>query len=109
MGLASTYLSAVAVGALTAGVAASNVVAVPPDSSESPEVALAAEIRIPIVDISPTVGPLTFSRLLALTLGNEPNLFGRLDSEAGSNPGFSMLGHELHEQQQRRANAVGDT
>ena len=91
MGLASTYLSAVAVGALTAGVAASNVVAVPPDSSESPEVALAAEIRIPIVDISPTVGPLTFSRLLALTLGNEPNLFGRLDSEAGSIWDFPRL------------------
>ncbi len=31
MGVVSTYLSAVAVGALTAGVAASNIVAVPPE------------------------------------------------------------------------------
>ena len=37
MGVVSTYLSAVAAGALTAGVAAANIVAVPPDTAVSPQ------------------------------------------------------------------------
>jgi hypothetical protein len=85
MGLASTYLSAVAAGALTAGVAASNVVAVPPETFESPDVALAAQITIPILDIEPSPGPITITRQILLTLGAVPNeLFGRLDTVAGT-------------------------
>ncbi|HET9566443.1 MAG TPA: hypothetical protein VFP27_18515, partial [Mycobacterium sp.] len=85
MGVVSTYLSAVAVGALTAGVAASNVVAVPPDPPESPEVALAAEITIPILDIQPSPGPITITRQIFLTLGAVPNrLFAELESTAGT-------------------------
>ena len=92
MGVASTYLSAVAAGALTAGVAASNVVVAPDTTNDAPAVSgvgLSA-ITIPIVDIDQTVGPLTFSRLLALTLGDAPTLFG-LDSSAGSIWDFPRL------------------
>ena len=72
MGVARTYLSAVAAGALTAGLAAANVVAVPPDTAVSPQptvrdVDLAAVITIPIVDID-TPGPISIRRLLTLTL-----------------------------------------
>jgi hypothetical protein len=85
MGVVNTYLSAVAVGALTAGVAAANVVAVPPDTAVSPEVALAAEITIPILDIQPSPGPITITRQIFLTLGAVPNrLFAELESTAGT-------------------------
>ena len=50
MGVVNAYLSAVAAGALTAGVAAANIVAVPPDTAVSPtstarDVDLAARAR----------------------------------------------------------------
>ena len=88
MGVVNAYLSAVAAGALTAGVAAANIVAVPPDTAISPQptardVELAAEITIPIFDID-TPGPISISRLLTLTLEALPNsLRAILDSEAG--------------------------
>ena len=75
MGAASTYLTAVVAGAMTAGIAAANVVAVPPDTvyrlshrrgtSTWPR-------RIPIIDFDETVGPLT--------------TFGRLSDRVGTNP-----------------------
>ncbi len=89
MGVVNAYLSAVAAGALTAGVAAANIVAVPPDTAISPQptardVELAAEITIPIFDID-TPGPISISRLLTLTLEALPNsLRAILDSEAGT-------------------------
>jgi hypothetical protein len=83
MGVASTYLSVVAAGALTAGVAAANVVPVP-EKADSPDVDLAASITIPIIDID-TPGPVSISRLLELTLGTATNaVFGGLHSEAGT-------------------------
>ena len=68
MGVARTYLSAVAAGALTAGVAAANVVAVPPERPESPDVDLA----VTIFDFTLPLGPLTIVRKLVIEGGIDP-------------------------------------
>jgi hypothetical protein len=68
---------------MTAGIAAANVVAVP-DKAVEADVDLAASITIPIIDID-TPGPVSISRLLALTLTALPNnLSAILNSEAGT-------------------------
>lgn len=77
------YVTAVVAGAMTAGIAAANVVAVP-DKAVEADVDLAASITIPIIDID-TPGPVSISRLLALTLTALPNnLSAILNSEAGT-------------------------
>ncbi len=94
MGVASTCLSAVAAGALTAGVVASNVVVAPDTTATAPAVTGVgmSAIKIPIVDIDQTVGPLTFSRLLEVVLDSAPNaLSGTLNSAAGSIWDFPRL------------------
>ena len=68
MGVARTYLSAVAAGALTAGVAAANVVAVPPERPESTDVDLA----VTIFDFTLPLGPLTIVRKLVIEGGIDP-------------------------------------
>ena len=89
MGVVNTYLSAVAAGALTAGLAAANIVAVPPDTAVSPQpsardVDLAAEpIEIPIIDIGPTPGPLSIWRQLSVLVGLDPLTAG-LKQHAGN-------------------------
>jgi hypothetical protein len=76
-------VTAVVAGAMTAGIAAANVVAVP-DKAVEAAVDLAASITIPIIDID-TPGPVSISRLLALTLTALPNnLSAILNSEAGT-------------------------
>ena len=87
MGVARTYLSAVAAGALTAGVAAANVVAVPPDTAVSPQpsardVDLAAVIKI--IDFDETVGPLTLVRRLFIEAGTNPLLLGIIQEGGNS-------------------------
>ena len=89
MGVVNTYLSAVAAGALTAGVAAANIVAVPPDTAVSPQptardVNLAADpIEITIIDIGPTPGPLSIWRQLYVLAGLDPLTAG-LSQQAGN-------------------------
>jgi hypothetical protein len=73
---------------MTAGIAAANVLATPPDvaaaNPSARDVDLTASITIPIVDID-TPGPISISRLLSLTLEALPNsLRAILDSEAGT-------------------------
>lgn len=85
---ASSALSAVVAGAMTAGIGAANVLAVPPDTAVPAEstrdVDLAASITIPILDID-TPGPVSISRLLTLTLTALPNNLSALfNSEAGT-------------------------
>jgi hypothetical protein len=88
MGAHRGYVTAVVAGAMTAGIAASNVLATPPDVAvaqpSARDVDLAASITIPIIDID-TPGPISISRLLTLTLEALPNnLSAILDSEAGT-------------------------
>jgi hypothetical protein len=89
MGAASKYVTAVVAGALTAGVGAAGVLAVPPDTAVAPESAnrdidLAASITIPIIDID-TPGPISIIRQVFLTLGAETNtIFASTDSKAGT-------------------------
>lgn len=76
-------MTAVLAGAMTAGIGAASVVAVP-EKVEAADVDLAASITIPIIDID-TPGPISISRLLTLTLEALPNnLSAILDSEAGT-------------------------
>ena len=81
MGVVRTYVSAVAAGALTAGIGAANVVAVhePDDSVTVAEADLAA-ITIPIIDFGPTPGPLSIWRELAIQAGTDPLLLGLIQN-----------------------------
>lgn len=85
MGLASTYLSVVAAGALTAGVAATGVV-VTPDMTETVPAVADVElnaITIPLLDVDQTVGPLTVIQQILLTLGGDANrLFTEINSKS---------------------------
>jgi hypothetical protein len=95
MGASNTYLTGVLAAAMTAGIGAANIVAIP-EAAAPPQSAVSnaelAAITIPIVDIDQTVGPLTFTRLLQLTLGTGANsIFGILDSSAGSSWEFPLL------------------
>jgi hypothetical protein len=83
MSASSAYLTAVVAGAMTAGIGAANVLAVPPDTALSPQsrvsdVDLAAVITIPVIDIGPTPGPLSIWRYLAIQAGTNPLLLGLL-------------------------------
>ena len=73
MGAASTYLTAVLAGAVTAGIGAANIVAVP-DTDDSATVVDAdlAAVTIPIIDIGPTPGPLSIWRQLSVLVGFNP-------------------------------------
>jgi hypothetical protein len=95
MGASNTYLTGVLAAPMTAGIGAANIVAIP-EAAAPPQSAVSnaelAAITIPIVDIDQTVGPLTFTRLLQLTLGTGANsIFGILDSSAGSSWEFPLL------------------
>jgi hypothetical protein len=68
-------MTAVLAGAMTAGIGAASVVAVP-EKVEAADVDLAAAITIPIIDIGPTPGPLSIWRQLAITAGTNPLLLG---------------------------------
>jgi hypothetical protein len=102
-------------GALTVGVAASNVVAVPNETSESPDVALAAQITIPILDIDSSPGPITITRQILLTSGAVPNrLFAELDSTAGTeydlpglNTNFQNTAHTVGELLREPGESIG--
>lgn len=89
------YVTAVVAGAMTAGIGAASVLAVPPDKKvEAPaaNVELAAYIKIPIIDID-TPGPLSIWRYLAIEAGTNPLLLG-LIQEAGNSynlPGLYTL------------------
>ena len=81
MGASSAYSTAVVAGAMTAGIGAANVLAVPPDVAVSTESSrgvnlAAAPIEIPIINIGPTPGPLSITRKLFLQLGTDPLLLG---------------------------------
>lgn len=84
MGSTSAYLSAVVAGAMTAGIGAANVLAVPPDTvvpaQSTSDVDLAAYIQIPIIDIGPTPGPLSIWRQLAIEAGTNPLLLGLIQN-----------------------------
>lgn len=87
-GTAGAYAKVVAAGAVTAGVAATTMVAAP-DTTHSPRQAVAdvglSAITIPFLDIDQTVGPLTVIRQLLLTLGADANtVFGSTSSKAGT-------------------------
>lgn len=98
MGASSAYLTAVVAGAMTAGIGAANVLAVPPDQVEPAQstvrdVGLAAYIKIPIIDIGPTPGPLSITRKLAIEAGTNPLLLGIIQ-EGGNTynlPGLNTL------------------
>ncbi len=76
-------MTAVVAGAMTAGVGAASVVAVP-ERAVATDVDLAASITIKIFDFD-TPGPISISRLLTLTLNALPNnLSAILNSEAGT-------------------------
>lgn len=75
MSATRAYVTAVVAGAMTAGIGAANVVAVP-EKADSQDVDLAASITIPIIDIGPTPGPLSIWRELAITAGTNPLLLG---------------------------------
>ena len=83
---------------MTAGIGAANVLAVPPDKVEPAQstvrdVGLAAYIKIPIIDIGPTPGPLSITRKLAIEAGTNPLLLGILQ-EGGNTynlPGLNTL------------------
>src|SRR5215212_9379286 len=98
MGASSAYLTAVVAGAMTAGIGAASVLAVPPDAAVSPpstrDVNLAATpITIPIIDIGPTPGPLSIWRYLAIQAGTNPLLLGLLQEGGNSYnlPGLNTL------------------
>jgi hypothetical protein len=80
MGAHRGYVTAVVAGAMTAGIAASNVLATPPERAVSADVDLAAATTIPIIDIGPTPGPLSIWRQLAIQVGTDPLLLGLIQS-----------------------------
>ncbi|HKV20137.1 MAG TPA: hypothetical protein VJR50_13990 [Mycobacterium sp.] len=86
MGATGAYLTAVVAGAVTAGIGAANVLAVPPDTAVAAEstkdVGLSA-VTIPVIDIGPTPGPLSIWRYLAIQAGTNPLLLG-LVQQAGN-------------------------
>jgi hypothetical protein len=89
MGVVNTYLSAVAAGALTAGLAAANIVAVPPDTAVSPQptardIDLSASVTIPIINFDETVGPLRLIRKLFIEAGTDPLLLGIIQQGGNS-------------------------
>lgn len=98
MGPTSAYLSAVVAGAMTAGIGAANVLAVPPDTAVPPpatkDIDLAAYIQIPIIDIGPTPGPLSIWRELAIEAGTNPLLLG-LIQHAGNTYDLPGLNTEV--------------
>jgi hypothetical protein len=99
MGASSVYVTAVLAGAMTVGIGAANIVALP-EAAESSHSTVSdadlAAITIPILDIDQTVGPFTFVRLLELTLGTGANtIFGKLDSRAENSWDFPLLGTSL--------------
>lgn len=83
---ASKCFTAVVAGAMTAGIGATTVAAVPDaDDSAGADVQLAAITVIPIIDFDPTVGPLTVIRRLGLFYDNPSNGFlGGLYSQSGT-------------------------
>ncbi len=98
MGTVGGYLSAVVAGAMTAGIGAANVLAVPPDKvqpaqSGVSDIDLAASVVIPIIDIGPTPGPLSVWRQLAIEAGTNPLLLGILQQGGNSYdlPGLNTL------------------
>ena len=73
MGTPRAYVTAVVAGAITAGIGAANVVAVPePDDSVTVAEADLAAVTIPIIDIGPTPGPLSIWRQLSVLVGWDP-------------------------------------
>jgi hypothetical protein len=100
MGASSAYLTAVVAGAMTAGIGAANVLAVPPDvaavvaDADLAAIEIPADaITIPIIDIGPTPGPLSIWRQLSVLVGLDPLTAG-LIQEAGNTynlPGLNTL------------------
>jgi hypothetical protein len=96
MGATGACVTAVVAGAMTAGIGAANVLAVPPDTVEVPQsrdVDLSASVTIPIIDIGPTPGPLSIWRQLAIQAGTNPLLLGLLQQGGNSYnlPGLNTL------------------
>jgi hypothetical protein len=98
MGASSAYLTAVVAGAMTVGIGAANVLAVPPDVAEPAQSAvsdvdLAAVITIPIIDFDETIGPLRLIRKIAIEAGTNPLLLGIIQQGGNSYnlPGLNTL------------------
>jgi hypothetical protein len=98
MGACSAYLTAVVAGAMTAGIGAANVLAVPPDAAEpaqstARDVDLSAYFVIPIIDFDETVGPLRLVREIAIEAGTNPLLLGIIQQGGNSYnlPGLNTL------------------
>jgi hypothetical protein len=96
MGASSAYLTAVVAGAMTAGIGAASVLATPPDvaaETSARNVELAAYVEIPVIDFTPTPGPLSIWRYLAIEAGTNPLLLGIIQRGGNSYnlPGLNTL------------------